>query len=96
MEAACLDKQYAWGNCTIGKGTGNQTLCLEDGTAMAGITKDPTDCASAKTMFDALKLNSTSAKDFVSCTMDACGCNAATIAKFGLVMLFGLIGYWFK
>ena len=60
------------------------------------MTGDPKDCAEAKTAFDALKLNSTAAKNFISCTMDACGCSAATIAKFGLVMFFGLIGYWFK
>ena len=85
-----------WFNCSIGNSSNNET-CDADFAGMSAYTgKKPTNCTTANTQFDNVKLNSTEAKAWQTCIMDGCGCSAATIAKFGLVMFFGLLGYLFK
>ena len=98
MEASCLTKQYAWGNCTVGNSSDNVS-CLADAVAMGASTELPkaTDCASATKAFDDMNLNSTDAKAFVSCMLDTCGCTGATtVFGFGLLMLFGIFSYLMK
>ena len=58
-----------------------------------------TDCASANKQWNALMLNSTPARDWHICMRDGCGCtpaSSAAIFQFGLVVFFGMLGFWFK